>query len=446
MQLHTKKVVLEIFQFSDQLEIFMGQKNHQKVQVHIIYLILLFWLVPLIAFGLFFILDIGQNVQSSLIWIMGISLIFLLFFLALYLKLYFEKITYAMKEKSFIFDHLSDVVVYLGTEGEVFFSNPAIREVLGKDKKDIIGQPFETVIQIVGEASMSVVDNTSLFDKLFSKQKTHTGKYYVAIQNTTKPVLITFKKIYEEDEHVGTLFIIRDITKDATIDEMKKEYISVASHQLRGPLSTLKWYSDLFQSDKFGKLTSKQKEYMSRMCTSVQRMIYLVDDFLDVSRIESGRFSKMKSKQMNPVELVKNILETQEYMIKEKKLEVRIEDKSKFKTIKANPEVIREIYTNILTNAIKYTEDKGKISIKFFSEKDDLITEFSDTGIGIPKKEQELVFSKFFRGDNVVEAGWQGTGLGLYAVKQLVEQCSGDISFLSEEGKGTTFWIRFKKK
>jgi signal transduction histidine kinase len=226
--------------------------------------------------------------------------------------------------------------------------------------------------------------------------------------------------------------------------KLKDDFIAIASHQLRAPLSSLKWYTELL--NKGGGKTKKQKEYAERANKSAERLVFLVDDFLDVSRIEDELFADgIKEKKLDPMKLIKNIVDALDGRITEKNITVKYKNESKHKMITGNPEVVREIYTNLLTNSIKYNQEKGFVFIRLFDKKDKVYLEITDTGVGIPRLEQKKVFSKFFRGANVIEGGWQGTGLGLYAVDQLVHQSGGDISFTSKENKGTTFFVGLPK-
>ncbi|MFH1315435.1 MAG: HAMP domain-containing sensor histidine kinase [Candidatus Uhrbacteria bacterium] len=238
-------------------------------------------------------------------------------------------------------------------------------------------------------------------------------------------------------------FQLQSIMKELESGEkLKDNFISIASHQLRAPLSSVKWYAELLHDGKVGILKKKQKEYIDRVFSSVERLVFLVDDFLDVSRIEDESFAEqVREKKFDPASLMENIVTALADPIKKKKITIKFKNESKHKYIKANPEIVREIYTNLITNAIKYNDQKGYIFIRFFDQKDMVYVEITDTGVGIPKSEQKKVFSKFFRGANVIEGGWQGTGLGLYAVDQLVDQIGGKISFSSKENKGTTFFV-----
>ena len=240
-------------------------------------------------------------------------------------------------------------------------------------------------------------------------------------------------------------FQFQEILKDLEGGgKLKDDFITIASHQLRAPLSSLKWYTELLH--KGGAQKKKQKEYAERASKSAERLVFLVDDFLDVSRIEDEKFADgVAEKNLDPMKLIKNITDALESRISEKKITVKYKNESKHKMIVANPEIAREIYTNLLTNAIKYNQEKGFVFVRVFDKKDSVYVEITDTGVGIPQSEQKKVFSKFFRGANVIEGGWQGTGLGLYAVHQLVEQAGGDIKFTSKENKGTTFYIGLPK-
>ncbi len=265
------------------------------------------------------------------------------------------------------------------------------------------------------------------------------GEYY--------PVLVSVSPILLDQAMIGAVVTFRDITKEQQMDKMKTEFISIASHQLRGPLASLLWYGQLMEKGELGDLNKKQTEFIKRMNISAKQLNYLVDGFLNVSRIESGKV-KNDPRPTRPVKLLKNILGVLEREIQEKKLKITIQnntDKS-FASIEVDTDMLREVYMNLVTNAVKYTPEKGEVNIICEDNSTNFTLRVKDSGIGIDEKDKEKIFSKFFRGDKIIEKGLDGTGLGLYTAKMLTKEMGGEIGFSSKINDGSTFWVSIPKK
>lgn len=239
------------------------------------------------------------------------------------------------------------------------------------------------------------------------------------------------------------LATVFDITDQKKLDQAKTEFVSLASHQLRTPVATIKWYMDALSSGDFGELSPKQKDYINRMYEVNEGMVDLVDTLLNVSRIEIGSI-KIDLKPTNAIELAESILAELRFQIEEKKINIIKQYNDELKDIKSDPKLLRIIIQNLISNAVKYTPDGGTVTINFKESFGEKTITVSDTGVGIPKGQQDKVFTKLFRADNVRNlVGGSGTGLGLYLIKSLLEAMGGSIQFLSEENKGSTFTVKF---
>ena len=236
------------------------------------------------------------------------------------------------------------------------------------------------------------------------------------------------------------VIITRSFERLAEANRMKSEFISVVSHQLRSPLSNLRWAIELLISGRANGVSEKQLEYFKILKENSARMGELVSDLLTVSRIETAKLL-LKKEEISLEDLIRKIIEELEPFAKASNVKVEFRAKENLPKVFADPSQIRLVIENLLDNAIRYIKEKGRVEIKL--EKIDKYCRFEikDTGVGIPKEDQKYIFQKFFRSENVMRYQTQGSGLGLYIAKSIVEKSGGKIGFKSQEGIGSTFWF-----
>ncbi|HSE35283.1 MAG TPA: PAS domain S-box protein [Candidatus Paceibacterota bacterium] len=234
--------------------------------------------------------------------------------------------------------------------------------------------------------------------------------------------------------------VCQDITQRKEIDRAKTEFVSLASHQLRTPLSAIRWYSEMLLSKYVGELNEKQKQYVKEIYAGNLRMVDLVNALLNVSRIDLGTFA-IEPEPVDPMEISDSVLMELTPQITEKQQTVtRIYDPS-VGTYSADPKLLRIIFQNFLSNSVKYTQAGGHVEVEVSKRDPDLYIRVSDNGYGIPISQHDKIFEKLFRADNVRQKDTEGTGLGMYIVKAIVEASGGRIWFESEENNGTTFHV-----
>lgn len=224
------------------------------------------------------------------------------------------------------------------------------------------------------------------------------------------------------------------------LQKLKDEFVFIAAHELKAPVAAIKGYLTLLIDGTVGKIDEVAKEFMIKIKNSNERLIQLVTDLLQIARTEAGAIKI----EIHPVNIEEAILPIiNEFKIEAEKRRITI-DYQKFlelPKIYADLDRLKEIFANLISNAIKYNLDNGKVFIYHQIKNEHLLTFVKDTGLGIPKDQQGKIFQKFFRVQSKATEDIQGTGLGLFIVKQLVEKMNGKIWFESEEGKGTTFII-----
>ena len=236
------------------------------------------------------------------------------------------------------------------------------------------------------------------------------------------------------------VIITRSFERLAEANRMKSEFVSVVSHQLRSPLSNLKWVTDLLLSGRLSSVSEKQLEYFKILKENSDRMAELVSDLLIVSKIEQQKLPLRKEK-ISIKDLVERTIKETAIFAKASNVRIEFNSEKTFPQISADPNQLKLVIDNLLDNAIRYSQSKGKIQINLKNKNNNVYLEIKDNGVGIPKKDQKYIFQKFFRSENVMKYQTEGSGLGLYIAKSIIEKSGGKIGFKSQEGVGSTFWF-----
>lgn len=336
---------------------------------------------------------------------------------------------------------IGDGVISVDGEGKIIYINTKACGMLKLNQEEVAGKKHFDILAIEDDKGNFISEKERPMTYALIGTTT-TGKYYHYFRKdkTKFPAAVTVTPVILENKIIGAIEVFRDSTREAEVDRMKTEFISLASHQLRTPLSAMKWFLEMLLGGDAGELTKEQKEMIQNIDDSNERMIALVNSLLNVSRIESGRIS------VDPVpadlrELVDDVLTDLKAQIEEKHQSIKININQDLPKIYIDPKLIRQVYMNLLTNAIKYTQNDGEISISISKKDDQIISQISDNGYGIPAEDHGKVFQKFYRGDNIVRIVTDGNGLGMYLVKAIIESSNGKIWFESTEGKGTSFYF-----
>lgn len=225
------------------------------------------------------------------------------------------------------------------------------------------------------------------------------------------------------------------------LDKEKSEFVSTVAHQLRSPLSAIKWTLDiLLKGETTGELSVEQRALLMKAYESNERIIILIRDMLGIDRIESGTYG-FSFIDINIVDLLNNIISEFESQSTERKIAITVNKEGNLPKISVDPQKMRAVFQNLIENALKYTRHGGKIEITLKVEEDKMKIVIADNGIGIPKEQQKDIFKRFFRAENAKSLDPEGSGLGLFIVRTIIQKHGGEMSFESEEGKGTTFFL-----
>jgi PAS domain S-box-containing protein len=345
-----------------------------------------------------------------------------------------------------IFSSVGEGIIATDTKGKIIMVNPRAEELLGFGEKELVGKNIFDALPLYAEKGEPVPLDKRPTNIVLTKGKKVVfndldNTYYYAKKNKGMvPVAITASPVSLKNKITGSVQVFRDISREREIDRAKTEFVSLASHQLRTPLSAINWYAETLISKEIGPINPKQKLYLEQMRQGNRRIIQLLNDLLNVSRIDLGTFI-VHPTAFSIQETIRGILKDATPIIKQKNLSIKEKYDKKLKKMTGDINLTRIMVQNIIMNAIKYTPNKGTVSISVTSKNKDLTVLVSDTGLGIPAHQQQYVFNKMFRADNVQKANIEGSGLGLYMVKSITKFLGGDVQFTSKEGKGSSFFL-----
>ena len=326
-------------------------------------------------------------------------------------------------------DYLTDALFVFDIKNKLVLANP---------KAEIFFEVREEMILGISILGLSKFKNLSPLVSLLGGEIKTISKEELTIRNNFI-VEVTSIPISSEGKRTNTLVVIHDITRAKLADEMKNEFVTLAAHQLRTPTSGIKWALKSILDGDDGPLNEKQKETLEKIYSVNDKVINLVHDLLDLAEIEEGKYLNNISSN-NIGDLIQASLELNKEFIIKKKLYVQLNKDDSIDMI-VDKEKMNIVFNNVLDNAIRYTKPGGKIIIDIIKRSKEIEIRIRDTGIGIPSIQENRVFSKFFRGTNVMKIDTEGTGLGLYITKNIIEAHGGRIWFDSKENKGTTFYI-----
>ena len=333
-------------------------------------------------------------------------------------------------------ENLPDGILLLNNKYEVEIISPFVLEFFRKNKEEIVGRKFSDLFdgEELKEFKELLIDSKKGKINKVTKQEMSIGK------RMDIEVYSVFLEGIQE-ERGGVLIIIHDITRDKLVERMKTEFVSIAAHQLRTPLSAIKWTLRMVLDGDTGAISPEQKELLEKTYVSNERMINLINDLLNVSRIEEGRFL-YRQEPASLEEIVSTVIDSSQELLKMKKMALSFErPKEILPTLNVDREKMELAVQNLLENAVKYTPEGGKINISLEKNDRDIVFKIKDTGVGIPEDQHERIFTKFFRSDNVIRMETEGSGLGLYTTRNIIDAHKGKIWFDSKEGEGTIFYF-----
>jgi PAS domain S-box-containing protein len=330
-----------------------------------------------------------------------------------------------------------DAILGLDLEENITLFNREAERLLGHQQSDMLGRPFSQLVcpeylELVGQLLSSETDSGVL-------QQAHELEIFDRWGDRV-PLEVRVSPLEKRGRLTGWQVIGRDISERKHLEEMKSQFIATVSHDLRTPLASIMGFSETLMEGSPGPLTEVQKEFLGIIFESSQRQLALVNDLLDVSKLEAGRL-QLEMETVHLPELIWGVVEGMRPLADKKGVVLKMDVNDGLPSMEGDPQRLERVVNNLLSNAVKFTPEGGSVEVAAWQDDGHLKIRVSDTGVGIPPEDLPNLFQPFHRGRNVTKKAIEGTGLGLTIVKALVEAHKGTVEVESELNKGTTFRV-----
>jgi len=318
-----------------------------------------------------------------------------------------------------------DPVLVTDQENRLILANPAAKRALGAPAGGAEGQPTERVI---GQQELRDLLQELADGKKSAEVVLPDGKVYFA----------TASAVLADGRPVGRVCVLRDVTHFKELDALKSDFVSSVSHDLRSPLTLMRGYATMLEMA--GKLNDQQRDYVAKMVVGVESMARLVNNLLDLGRIDAGVGLQVEKVDVRAV--TEGVLETLHLLAEQKQIELKMENAPDLpESIDADRALLQQAVYNLVENAIKYTPEKGTVTLRAKAQTGAVCFEVEDNGIGIAPADQPRLFEKFFRGSQREARAQRGSGLGLAIVRSIADQHKGRVWVESQMGQGSTFFL-----
>ncbi len=340
---------------------------------------------------------------------------------------------------------IGDGVFAVDMDGTIILFNEAAEEITGLRADEAVGQPVDKVLSFRQESGREG-KNDFIYAAL-SGNKASLSRHTVVERRdgSLVPVEDSAAPILDADSNIiGAIVVFRDVSRDRNLQRAKDEFIGLASHQLRTPATAVKNFIGLIKEGYAGELSPEQEQYIQLAYESNERQLDIVNDLLYVARTDSGQLN-MRKEPGNIIELVGSILTEQSGTLKERGQKVVVNSRAGELIADYDPEHLRMVLENLISNASKYTPDGGRITIDLSEKAGKVLIGISDTGVGIDQSDLDRLFKKFSRIENKMSNVAGGSGIGLYLAKQIMDLHGGSITVKSKLGRGSTFTVELPK-
>ncbi len=362
-----------------------------------------------------------------------------------------NKLSEHTQREDAVLGSVSEIVIALSKSGDVVFANQSFERFSHLTSKDYVNKKYYDIFKVykidqlgslLAEIDLLLTREYSLY---YAKDPNEDSPQYKIICNknelfiemTNTPLHLSTDKTSESS---GVVIVMRDISEKRQLELMKLDFVSMAAHELRTPITAIRGYLDALKQEAWSKLTEDEQRFIQRADIASIQLATLMENLLSVSRIERGTYN-LSLQSVDWIQLLNQRIDEFQNRVKERSIELRWQPPtSPTPKVSADPMRIIEVINNLISNAINYTpEGYIEVTIEYDSKNEMIITHIKDTGQGIPKEALNHMFEKFFRVSGVLEQGSKGTGLGLYISKQIISLHHGTIWVDSEVGKGSMF-------
>ncbi|NLF03338.1 MAG: GAF domain-containing protein [Anaerolineales bacterium] len=336
-----------------------------------------------------------------------------------------------------ILEGVADAVIVADAGGRIILVNAAAERVLQLPRVEALGRATGEMLGLYGAQAQEYIDKLANWA---DHPETYTVGDHLAAQFTIGERIVSMHlaPVTLNEEYLGTVSVFRDVTAEVETERAKNEFVSMVSHELRTPITPIKGYADLLLMGVAGQLSDEQRDFLTIIKHNADRLTVLVNDLLDLSRIESGRL-KLSVRSMHLHEVIDQVINTTRSRAEQKGISVHSEVPYDLPAVRADTDRVLQVLTNLVNNAYQYTNSGGVVLVTAEASGGMVRISVHDTGIGIPPELRSKVFERFFRADHPLVQKTPGTGLGLAIVKSLVEMHGGRIWADSEVGRGSTF-------
>lgn len=353
-----------------------------------------------------------------------------------------KDLTKSQAKDEAILSSIGDGLVATNSEGEIILINPSFTQLLGWAEEESIGQKLSSLVKMIDDNEKLIpederpITNSIKTGEPYKEKQTNIN--YVKKDGDKLAVSISVAPIKLNNEMIGAVEIFRDITDLKELDISKSQFVSLASHQLRTPLTSIKWNTESILSNK--KISKKVQSSINEISLATNEMSTIVNSLLILSQIELNSF-QLHLEETNLNDLITNVLDSYSSLAKERKVTIKINLDAKNMKFLVDPKHIEIVYENLINNAILYSEENSTIEINQSTNNNHVLFTVKDNGYGIPDEDKHRIFNKFYRASNILKHDTKGTGIGLFITKKIVDQHGGRIWFESELEKGTTFYL-----
>ncbi len=342
-----------------------------------------------------------------------------------------------------ILEAVADGVLVTGPSNSITFLNSSIQKILDIQADRVVGQPLDNFGGLFGKAASSWMETIRVWSRSPSSYKAGDTYAEQLELGDGRIALVHLSPVILQNDFLGTVSIFRDITHEVEVDRLKSEFVATVSHELRTPMTSIKGYVDVLLMGAAGAVNENQSHFLSIVRNNIDRLNVLVNDLLDISRIEAGRVI-LSPQPLDLRDIAEDVIGDVLRRSQEegKPMALSLNAPKSLPRVMGDAERVRQVIDNLVDNAYHYTPGNGTIDVKIHAlNGTEVQVDVEDNGVGVPLEDQERVFERFFRGEDPLVLATPGTGLGLSIVRQLIEMHNGRIWMTSDglPGKGSVF-------